>query len=452
MFDHYCHLPEATEIDRMENILIPYSNTPLSKTNSGTNTNPTTATAAPASSSAGNNNNTTNITNASTNHSSSGSRGSPMKRSVVFNSLIDFDGPSPAPPSAPKPSSKSSRSMPSHHDPAFASSLANANAFRLITPRSKGGGAVGGRNSPSSGPGTANRNTRSTTPADLDPDLEGLVAPAPSSSATTSSNPVSAPVTTTKKSAVQSKYQLSLDLEAKEKSEFFFQNYGYKLAMEQLSTILSLLLKWNSKKNQESQDKVTTTENATTGGKEVIIQSDFEGNELLTIELLKNSINANLAKCKNLYKQNAYYNNMIKELSKEMIVEMKKSDTLYNELIEEIIITKWHQNTLPGKYQEEIEILKERLIELKKEHKIWEGKVAKRRITNIRLSQLLSQNSKMIRKKTDSIVTTGDKEVLESINEYQSYTSRRRKSNVVKKMVAAVVEDNFNGNKEHSDQ
>lgn len=186
-------------------------------------------------------------------------------------------------------------------------------------------------------------------------------------------------------------YQLALALQEQENSDFFSENYGYKLAIEQVSTIYNILLKWN----HPAADQLSASNIVNNS---IILQTDREENELLTIEVLKSQIQSLLMKCKGLYRQNTYYHSIIKDLSKELIHDIKKNSQYTTELIAEISNLRWGQNTLPGKYQLEIDASKERLMQLKKECKIWEGKVSKRRVTNIRLSNLLSENSKNVRK------------------------------------------------------
>jgi hypothetical protein len=183
-------------------------------------------------------------------------------------------------------------------------------------------------------------------------------------------------------------YQLTLKMEEQENRQFFLQDYGFKLALEQISSIYNLLLKWNH----------PGSANPSLLNGNIVVQTDQEENNLVTIELLKSQIEQLLAKIKSLYRQNTYYNSIIKDLSKDLVSNMKKSSTLQTELYSEIRDIKWNQNSLPGKYQMEMDILKERILTFKKECKVWEDKVAKRRLTNIRLSQMLSESSKTVRR------------------------------------------------------
>ena len=154
----------------------------------------------------------------------------------------------------------------------------------------------------------------------------------------------------------------------------YFESYAYNAAVEQLNTIISMLLQWNG--------------SSSNGKAELGMRTEEE--ELENVEALRHQINKLLEQLKGTYKDGQQVQRVYKELSNDFNEQLRVCDRLRSELLREVEGLQWSSMLQPGQYQVEMESCKNRIAMLKQQLKAMEERVSSRRKTNIRLSQLLT--------------------------------------------------------------
>ena len=172
-------------------------------------------------------------------------------------------------------------------------------------------------------------------------------------------------------------------LSDRDDADFYAQNYGIKLALEQLTTLMDVLTQGSSgnskgKSTPQQQDGVV---------------SIGEAKEHQTVEGLRANIQRLVSLIREHYFLSQNSKQVRKGLQKEVDEKLKECDNLRSELLQEIEGSHWPTATKAGQYEVEIEETKARLKELKKEVKQWEQRVSLKRTQNIRMSQVISSTS-----------------------------------------------------------
>jgi hypothetical protein len=157
----------------------------------------------------------------------------------------------------------------------------------------------------------------------------------------------------------------------------YFESFAYNIAVEQLNSIITMLLQWNTSGGSVSNGKA-----------ELGMRTEEE--ELENIEDLRHEINKILELLKGTYRDGQQVQRVYKDLSHDFNEQLRVCDRLRAELLREVEGLQWSSMLQPGQYQVEIEICKNRIGILKQQLKGMEERVSSRRKTNIRLSQLLT--------------------------------------------------------------
>lgn len=182
-----------------------------------------------------------------------------------------------------------------------------------------------------------------------------------------------------------SKQQQAMIAEENEKANFYTQNFGFRAALEQLTTIMELLTHWGS----ALPDSVSLT-----AMREALFNVGLsittEDEQLENVEALRHHTQQLILQLKVAYRQNDNVQTTLKHASKEMSEELRRCEELKRQLLHETEGLRWGDALQPGKFQAEINGLKRRITELKSQLRQWEQQIQQRRKSNIRLSQRIS--------------------------------------------------------------
>ena len=172
-------------------------------------------------------------------------------------------------------------------------------------------------------------------------------------------------------------------------AEFYAQNYGIKLAMEQLNAIMEVLT--NGSSSLGAFPPAVGSVKAQKLAKVSFAKDESE--ELHTVEELRMNIQKHIALIREMHFIGLNVKHVRKDLQKEVDDGLKECDKLRNELLQEVEGSHWPVDMKAGQYEAEIETTKAVLKELKKEAKQWDHKVSLKRVQNIRLSQIITADS-----------------------------------------------------------
>lgn len=193
------------------------------------------------------------------------------------------------------------------------------------------------------------------------------------------------------------KAQLAAD---KEMQEYFYQSYGFHLALEQLQTFLELLTHWGA--NAPENTSAESMKEVLYGNQSGAMVLRTEEEELEDLEKMRVQTQEVLTALKQAYKQNKNIHLTFKEVQRDLQAQVRRCDETKRQLFHEIEGMNWGDHLQPGQYQQEMDTLKSQITALKQELRGWEERIRVQSKTNTRLSHALT-DEKTARKITEGI-------------------------------------------------
>jgi hypothetical protein len=193
-------------------------------------------------------------------------------------------------------------------------------------------------------------------------------------------------------------------LEEENDADFYAENFGIKLALEQLSAIMEVLMNGCLASGSGGSSSGRGSGSGSGGGNGNSNSSaparslyrepaGEEDSELQTVEGLRASIQKHIALIREMHFKGLGAKRAKKELQREVDAKLHECDTLRSQLLCEIEGAHWPADTKAGQYELEIQRCKDKLKDLKQLSKQWDHKVSLKRAQNIRLSQIITSDT-----------------------------------------------------------